>query len=281
MGIVEMRLFKLAGLAGLSAASPTNPDNSEVSAGSNPFSDNLRVDCYPENGSDEAKCLARGCTWQPGERGSPWCFYPENYKHYNMISSSEGEVEQNGKMVPTKYFNFRLKPTKQFALRLSMLITRDMKFLSQLTLHLVLPLIWTKIASEWPDYMTLRQTNHHFGSKWLEEKQAKSYLTPLLGPFYFTTNFFKLQHTDQPNIFMVSVKQSILTSNMIPIGIHRVCGHVTTVLDLIQISMVFSHITLVWRMMEKPLVFFSSTQMHRKLPFHLLRISPIAQLVVF
>ena len=50
-----MRLFKLAGLAGLSAASPTNPDNSEVSAGSNPFSDNLRVDCYPENGSDEAK----------------------------------------------------------------------------------------------------------------------------------------------------------------------------------------------------------------------------------
>ena len=53
--IVEMRLFKLAGLAGLSAASPTKPDSSELSDGSNTFSDSLRVDCYPENDADEAK----------------------------------------------------------------------------------------------------------------------------------------------------------------------------------------------------------------------------------
>ena len=50
-----MRLFKLAGLAGLSAASPTKPDSSEVSAGSNTFSDSLRVECHPENDADEAK----------------------------------------------------------------------------------------------------------------------------------------------------------------------------------------------------------------------------------
>merc|ERR1712031_30743 len=90
MGIVKMRLFKLAGLAGLSAANPAKQDNLDVSVKSDTFSDSLRVDCHPENDANEATCSARGCTWQPGERGSPYCFYPENYKHYNLISSSKG-----------------------------------------------------------------------------------------------------------------------------------------------------------------------------------------------
>ncbi|XP_047450351.1 sucrase-isomaltase, intestinal [Mugil cephalus] len=48
-----------------------------------------RIDCYPEEHSDEAKCLARGCIWKPGTiEGVPWCFYPKDYG-YSVTSSRE------------------------------------------------------------------------------------------------------------------------------------------------------------------------------------------------
>ncbi len=35
----------------------------------------LRVDCYPEPNSNEAKCLSRKCVWSPSQiAGVPWCF---------------------------------------------------------------------------------------------------------------------------------------------------------------------------------------------------------------
>lgn len=43
-------------------------------------SDHQRFDCYPEDGSDEAKCTSRGCVWQPSNVDRvPWCYYPEDY----------------------------------------------------------------------------------------------------------------------------------------------------------------------------------------------------------
>ncbi|CAL8350989.1 unnamed protein product [Lota lota] len=39
-----------------------------------------RFNCYPEEGSDEAKCKARGCLWESTTLiDAPWCFYPEDY----------------------------------------------------------------------------------------------------------------------------------------------------------------------------------------------------------
>ncbi|KAK5868335.1 hypothetical protein PBY51_009361 [Eleginops maclovinus] len=39
-----------------------------------------RFDCYPEENTDESKCKARGCIWQPTDlERVPWCFYPEDY----------------------------------------------------------------------------------------------------------------------------------------------------------------------------------------------------------
>ena len=70
--------------------------------------DSKRVDCHPEGGATEASCWARGCTWAPGERGAPWCFYPENYKHYNQVGDViDTELEHHGQMVQAKIFNLQ------------------------------------------------------------------------------------------------------------------------------------------------------------------------------
>jgi len=82
-----MRLFKLAGLAGLSAASPTKPDNSEVSAGSNTYSDSLRVDCYPENDADEAKVST---IKDPNKSNTQKYFRHSNVKRYELALLRSG-----------------------------------------------------------------------------------------------------------------------------------------------------------------------------------------------
>jgi len=50
----------------------------------------LRVDCHPEIGANEERCLARGCLWCEAENeapeGTPWCFTSPNYG-YRMIGS--------------------------------------------------------------------------------------------------------------------------------------------------------------------------------------------------
>ncbi|XP_041850420.1 maltase-glucoamylase, intestinal [Melanotaenia boesemani] len=39
-----------------------------------------RFNCHPEENSDEAKCKARGCIWEPSNlEGVPWCYYPKDY----------------------------------------------------------------------------------------------------------------------------------------------------------------------------------------------------------
>lgn len=44
--------------------------------------DNERIDCHPDGGASQERCLSRGCTWCPAaEDGNniPWCFVPKNY----------------------------------------------------------------------------------------------------------------------------------------------------------------------------------------------------------
>ncbi|XP_030650308.1 maltase-glucoamylase, intestinal [Chanos chanos] len=39
-----------------------------------------RIDCHPEENSDETKCRARGCNWQTSNvAGVPWCYFPTDY----------------------------------------------------------------------------------------------------------------------------------------------------------------------------------------------------------
>uniref|UniRef100_T1JFA2 P-type domain-containing protein n=1 Tax=Strigamia maritima TaxID=126957 RepID=T1JFA2_STRMM len=62
--------------------------------------DNLRFDCYPEDGASQEKCEARGCCWaQPkenkeksrGSLGVPFCFYPSNFPGYYFVNSTQTE----------------------------------------------------------------------------------------------------------------------------------------------------------------------------------------------
>ncbi|KAM8854558.1 sucrase-isomaltase, intestinal [Synchiropus picturatus] len=42
--------------------------------------EDLRFDCHPEDGADQAKCSARGCLWRPSAvESEPWCIYPADY----------------------------------------------------------------------------------------------------------------------------------------------------------------------------------------------------------
>ncbi|XP_051512453.1 sucrase-isomaltase, intestinal-like isoform X1 [Myxocyprinus asiaticus] len=55
--------------------------------------DSGRFDCHPEENSDEAKCKARGCIWQPSDiPKEPWCYYPENhgYTASNLVQTESG-----------------------------------------------------------------------------------------------------------------------------------------------------------------------------------------------
>ena len=57
--------------------------------------DDLRFDCHPDTGVDEASCLDRGCCWNPKAGISsnplpldvPYCYYPGGYSLYNRSST--------------------------------------------------------------------------------------------------------------------------------------------------------------------------------------------------
>lgn len=56
-----------------------------------------RFDCYPEDGSSQQGCEARGCCWSPPRRSAshrltdildvPYCFYPKDFPTYQVITS--------------------------------------------------------------------------------------------------------------------------------------------------------------------------------------------------
>ena len=55
-------------------------------------------ECMP-GVSCETKCLERGCLWTPAyeEEGVPWCFYPDNYRSYSMVSQSNTQWQVGSK----------------------------------------------------------------------------------------------------------------------------------------------------------------------------------------
>ncbi|XP_023817356.1 sucrase-isomaltase, intestinal [Oryzias latipes] len=51
--------------------------------------DYQRVDCHPEENSNEAECKKRGCLWEvSAAENVPWCFYPDDYG-YNVLNYAE------------------------------------------------------------------------------------------------------------------------------------------------------------------------------------------------
>lgn len=45
-----------------------------------------KFDCLPRGQIDEKSCKARGCCWQTGSSGAPWCFYPKSYGGYKYLN---------------------------------------------------------------------------------------------------------------------------------------------------------------------------------------------------
>ena len=49
-----------------------------------------RIDCYPDAGSNQTLCMARGCCWSQPSRvkytQAPWCFYPSNFPTYSIVN---------------------------------------------------------------------------------------------------------------------------------------------------------------------------------------------------
>ena len=78
---------------------PPKPDYDQCKV----LSDLDKYDCYPEDGSNQDNCEARGCCWMPKpgvQRSSsrsgvnvpldvPYCFYPLNYSTYTYLNVTE------------------------------------------------------------------------------------------------------------------------------------------------------------------------------------------------
>ncbi|RXN16969.1 maltase- intestinal-like protein [Labeo rohita] len=60
-----------------------------------------RFDCYPEAGSNQGTCEARGCIWQPSDiPNEPWCFYADTHGYItkNVVETASGitlDIERN------------------------------------------------------------------------------------------------------------------------------------------------------------------------------------------
>lgn len=82
------------------------------------FKDAEKFDCNPENGSNEASCLKRGCCWaskQSSHRQAhdhfppldvPWCHYPKNfggYEYVNMTTTDQGAFAFLKRNFPSPY----------------------------------------------------------------------------------------------------------------------------------------------------------------------------------
>uniref|UniRef100_A0A673G2Q8 P-type domain-containing protein n=1 Tax=Sinocyclocheilus rhinocerous TaxID=307959 RepID=A0A673G2Q8_9TELE len=53
------------------------------------ISEGERVDCFPDAGASQQKCLERACCWRPlNETNVPWCFFSKNHG-YSMVSESK------------------------------------------------------------------------------------------------------------------------------------------------------------------------------------------------
>ncbi|XP_050680926.1 lysosomal alpha-glucosidase-like isoform X1 [Leptidea sinapis] len=54
--------------------------------------DNMRFDCYPQDGASEEACVKRGCCWKPATtQNAPYCFYPPQYESYQFTNSTENK----------------------------------------------------------------------------------------------------------------------------------------------------------------------------------------------
>ncbi|XP_066565478.1 sucrase-isomaltase, intestinal isoform X2 [Amia ocellicauda] len=88
-----------------------------------------RFDCYPEEGSSEEACKARGCIWETSSTAKvPWCFFPQDYGYIaSKISETPSgmsyELRRN-----TKYPNNRLKSVETIRLEINYLNDHLLRF---------------------------------------------------------------------------------------------------------------------------------------------------------
>nr|XP_015216325.1 PREDICTED: sucrase-isomaltase, intestinal [Lepisosteus oculatus] len=67
------------------------------------LNENERFDCYPEEDSNQDKCEARGCLWEPSDTPKvPWCFYPHDFGYIadTITNTSSGmlfQIRRNNK----------------------------------------------------------------------------------------------------------------------------------------------------------------------------------------
>lgn len=72
---------------------PPKPDYNKCKI----IDENDRLDCFPQDNTNQQGCEARGCCWIPAKTkpqmnaalAVPYCFYPENFDTYKYVNISE------------------------------------------------------------------------------------------------------------------------------------------------------------------------------------------------
>lgn len=74
------------------------PELAKCQQGCSDIPNNLRFDCYPEDGASEQNCLNRGCCWRKPAIVNdevpldvPYCFYPSDYG-YQLVSKEKTQT---------------------------------------------------------------------------------------------------------------------------------------------------------------------------------------------
>ena len=74
------------------------PERGTCQQGCSDIPNNLRFDCYPEDGASEQNCLNRGCCWRKPPIVNdevpldvPYCFYPSDYG-YQLVNKEKTQT---------------------------------------------------------------------------------------------------------------------------------------------------------------------------------------------
>ncbi|XP_068137043.1 sucrase-isomaltase, intestinal [Hyperolius riggenbachi] len=159
---------------------------------------NLRIDCFPEQGSSELGCQQRGCCWFPSsETNVPWCFFSPQHG-YEVIgdktTTSAGFHSRLQRLPSPKVFNseieeLRLAAQMQSKNRFRFKITDPNKSRFEVPHEHVKE--FTGSAEPNPNY-SVEMSNKPFGIKVYRKTPARLLFDTTIGPLVYANQFLQL-----------------------------------------------------------------------------------------
>uniref|UniRef100_A0AAV2LKQ6 Uncharacterized protein n=1 Tax=Knipowitschia caucasica TaxID=637954 RepID=A0AAV2LKQ6_KNICA len=158
-----------------------------------------RFDCFPERGAvvTQAMCEARNCCFVPqavGRNGVPWCFYPQDYPSYSLMSLQSTPLGQTGTLerrqqtyYPSDIMTLQLQVWEETDTRLHIKITDPSS--PRYEVPIEVPTVTEKALS--PQYV-LELTKEPFGVVVRRASTGTLLLNSSVAPLFFADQFLQM-----------------------------------------------------------------------------------------